>query len=124
MKRRVVIRWTDTAKAQLAKLPLKVRRGLFEKADQLAEADDPRKVYKPLAGPLEGYYRIPYSRYRAVFRIDEEKTAKGRIVLVVTITFVAAGIRKAGDKHDVYRLAEKLVDWARRIDQEGKVADD
>jgi hypothetical protein len=68
-------------------------------------------------GPLEGYYRIPYSRYRAVFRIDEEKTAKGKIVLVVTITFVAAGIRKAGDKHDVYSLAEKLVDWARRLDR-------
>ena len=117
MKSRVVIRWTETARAQLAKLPLKVRRGLLEKADQLAEADDPRKVYKQLVGPLEGYYRIPYSRYRAVFRIDEEKTAKGRIVLVVTITFVAAGIRKAGDKHDVYRLAEKLVDWAKRFDQ-------
>jgi mRNA-degrading endonuclease RelE of RelBE toxin-antitoxin system len=117
MKRRVVIRWTDTVKAQLAKLPLKVRRGLFEKADQLAKADDPRKVYKPLVGPLEGYYRIPFSRYRAVFRIDEEKTAKGKIVLVVTITFVATGVPKSGDKHDVYRLAEKLVDWERRFDQ-------
>jgi len=124
MKRSVVIRWTDTAKTQLAKLPLKVRRGLLEEADQLAEADDPRKVCKPLVGPLEGYYRIPYNRYRAVFRIDEQKTAKGKFVLVVTITFVAAGVRKAGDKHDVYRLAEKLVDWARRFDQKSDDEDE
>ena len=116
-KRGIVIRWTETAKSQLAKLPLKVRRGLLEKADQLAEADDPRRVYRPPVGPLEGYYRIPYSRYRAVFRVDEQRSAKGRIVLVVTITFVAAGVRKADDKHDVYRLAEKLVAWAKRLDR-------
>jgi len=114
-KRQIVIRWTETAKSQLAKLPLKVRRGLLEKADQLADADDPRRVYKPLVGPLEGYYRMPYSRYRAVFRVDEKKSTGGKIVLVVTITFVAVGARKAGDKHDVYRLAEKLVEWARRV---------
>ena len=116
VKRTVVIRWTETAKSQLAKLPLKVRRGLLEKADRLAESDDPRKIYKPLVGPLEGYFRIPYSRYRAVFRVDEKKAAGGKIVLVVTITFVAVGVRKAGDKHDVYRLAEKLVEWARRLE--------
>ena len=33
-KRGIVIRWTETAKSQLAKLPLKVRRGLLEKAAQ------------------------------------------------------------------------------------------
>ena len=118
MKPRVAIRWTETAKTQLAKLPLKVRRGLLDKADQLAKAADPKKVYKPLVGPLEGYYRIPYSRYRAVFRVDEERQPRGKIVLVITITFVAAGVRKSGDKHDIYRLAEKLVDWARRLERE------
>ena len=108
-QRRVVIQWTDTAIRQLTKLPPKVRRGLWNKADALRECDDPRTAAKRLVGPLEGYYRIVYSRYRAIFSYQEEELANGETVLRILIRFVAVGIRKEGDKRDVYRFAMRLL---------------
>ncbi len=108
MKLRVSIRWTETAKAGLSRLPKKVRKGLLEKADELLGCD-PRKVNKPLMGPLSGYYRIVDSRYRAIYTVEEEVIARGKKVLHLTVHFIAAGIRKEHDKKDVYRVAEKLV---------------
>jgi mRNA interferase RelE/StbE len=58
-----------------------------------------------LRGPLAGYYRIPFSRYRAIYTVQES----GQSVAVVVL-FVAAGARKQGDKKDIYRLAEKLME--------------
>ena len=109
MNTRVSIQWTATAIDSLKQLPQKVRRGLLTKADELA-LGDPRKTCKPLTGPLAGYYRIVYSRYRAVFTVDEEILANGDVVLHLVVRFVLAGIRKAHDKQDIYRLAEKLVE--------------
>ena len=58
----VIIQWTDTAKNGLANLPKKVRRGQLDKVNELRDASDPTKVHKPLKGPLQGYFRICYSR--------------------------------------------------------------
>jgi mRNA-degrading endonuclease RelE of RelBE toxin-antitoxin system len=110
MEVRVHVRWTETAKESLKGLPLKVRKGLLEKADELAEGPDPREWCKPLAGPLQGYYRIVYSRYRAIFSVKEEKLANGDKLLHLEVIFIAAGIRKEMDKKDVYRVAQKLVE--------------
>lgn len=109
MKRRVSIQWTETAKRSLASLPRKVRRGLLEKADELLTCDDPREASKPLVGPLSGYYRITYSRYRAIYSVEEERIANGDVLIHVKILFVAAGTRKEGDKNDVYQFAMKLL---------------
>jgi mRNA interferase RelE/StbE len=106
--RRVTIQWTLTAKNGLAKLPHKVRRGLLDKANQLRNVDDPSVVHKPLTGPLNGYYRIAYSRYRAIYSVEEEKLANGDVVVRIIVRFVAVGIRKEGDKNDIYRFAQKL----------------
>jgi mRNA interferase RelE/StbE len=106
---RITVQWTTTAVAALEKLPPKVRRGLLDKANELLDVEDPRLVHKPLTGPLQGYYRIPYSRFRAIYRVDEKKLPRGKIETTITVTFVAAGVRRQGDKQDVYRLAEKLV---------------
>lgn len=110
MERRVVIRWTTTAKNQLAELPRRVRKGILAKADGLLECTDPRRAYEPLHGPLEGYYRLTYARYRAVYTVEEETRASGEVVLHVAICFVAVGKRKQRDKKDIYRIAEKIVD--------------
>ena len=107
---RVSIRWTETARNGLAKLPYRVRRGLIEKADRLLESDDPESSLKALVGPLHGYYTMPYSRYRAICKIEKEELADGQVLLTITITFVATGIRKDGDKRDVYRVAQRLLD--------------
>lgn len=108
MKCRVSIEWTETAKESLKALPKKVRKGLLDKADELLEGGDPRQAHKPLVGPLAGLYSIKYSRYRALYQVTEERTAGGVLLLHLRVTFVLAGQRKEFDKHDVYRVAEKL----------------
>ena len=110
MASRITIQWTKTAKDALADLPPKVRRGLLEKADGLAECEDPRTVCKRLIGPLEGYYRIVYSRYRAIFSVEEERIANGDLLLHLKVVFVAVGIRKELDRNDVYKVARKLIE--------------
>ena len=110
METRVTIQWTDTAKESLKRLPLKVRAGLLNKADELAGCGDPRKCCKALTGPLAGYYRIVYSRYRAIFSVEEEQLVSGDVLLHLRVIFIAAGIRKEFDRNDVYRVAVKLVE--------------
>ena len=55
-----------------------------------------------MLGELEGYrsLRAVGQRYRILYAIKEEK---------VIVYVVAVGIRKEGDKVDVYALAKKLV---------------
>jgi mRNA interferase RelE/StbE len=110
MESRITIQWTETAKQSLKSLPMKVRRGLLSKADELTQCDDPRKHCKPLTGPLQGYYRIVYSRYRAIFTVEEEVLADGRSQLHLKVIFVVAGARKEFDRNDVYKVALKLVE--------------
>ena len=86
---RVIIQWTDTAKNGLANLPKKVRRGLLDKVNELRDASDPTKVHKPLKGPLQGYFRICYSRYRAIYTVVEESLPTGDVIQYLKIKFVA-----------------------------------
>lgn len=105
-----VVSLTKTCEAQLAKLPPKVRKGLLDKALELRDtAIDPYHAHKPLTDELEGYYSIKYSRYRALYTVREERPPRGVTSLQIRIVFVAAGIRKDGDKKDVYRLATRLM---------------
>jgi mRNA interferase RelE/StbE len=106
---RVIIQWTDTAYTQLKALPLKVRRGLLDKANELRHAGDPSSVHKRLVGPLSGFNRLCYSRYRAIYRVDRESLTSGDILQKITVVFVAVGIRKEGDKQDIYKFAQKLL---------------
>ncbi|MAO21294.1 MAG: hypothetical protein CMJ35_16040 [Phycisphaerae bacterium] len=107
---RVRIVWTYTAANGLRKLPKKVRAGLMAKADELEDCDDPKAFHKPLTGPLKGYYRITYSRYRAVYKVFEDEIANGDVLVNITVCFVAAGKREEHSKDDVYKLAEKFVE--------------
>lgn len=109
MKRRIIIQWTETAKNQLAALPKKVRRGLLDKAGDLRKCSDPTLAHKPLVGPLSGYYRITYARYRAIYTVKEEVLASGDILVYVRVRFVAAGQRKERDKKDIYKIAKKMI---------------
>jgi mRNA-degrading endonuclease RelE of RelBE toxin-antitoxin system len=110
MEVKVHVRWTETAKESLKRLPPKVRKGLLDKADELTHGPDPRERCKPLTGPLQGCYRIVYSRYRAIFSVREENLANGDQLLHLEVIFIVAGIRKEYDKKDIYRVAKKLVE--------------
>ncbi len=63
---------------------------------------EPELQGKPLIDDLGGYRSLRASgqRYRIIYKIEAEKV----IVAVVTL-----GIRKEGDKKDVYKLAKKLI---------------
>jgi mRNA-degrading endonuclease RelE of RelBE toxin-antitoxin system len=124
MECRVTIRWTQTAKDSLGKLPKKVRKGLLKKADELQQGGDPRTTCKPLTGPLQGYYRIVYSRYRAIFSAEEEVVHSGNVLIHVKVIFIAAGIRKELDKNDIYRVAQKLVETVLDEGDEGDAEPD
>ena len=52
---------------------------------------------------------MTYARYRALYSVHEDREAGGVRVLTITIQFVLAGIRKAGDRHDIYEVARRLV---------------
>lgn len=63
---------------------------------------DPERQGKPLAAELTGYYSIRAigQRYRILYKLEAEQ---------VIVVVVALGMRKEGDKKDVYTLAKKLV---------------
>lgn len=77
----------------------RIREKIDEKINGLA--NEPEKQGKELGGELEGYrtVRAVGQRYRIIYRVDGEN---------VVVVVVALGIRKEGDKKDVYKLAQRL----------------
>jgi mRNA interferase RelE/StbE len=77
-----------------------VQRQIAARIDWLAE--EPEKKGKPLRGELAGLYsvRAAGQRYRIIYGLDQ-----GRVIVYV----VALGIRKEGDRTDIFSLAQKLV---------------
>lgn len=65
-------------------------------------AVEPDKQGKPLTGELSGFrsIRAAGQRYRILYTVQQEE---------VVVTVVAAGIRKEGDRGDIYALAKKLI---------------
>ncbi|HEX6799390.1 MAG TPA: type II toxin-antitoxin system RelE/ParE family toxin [Ktedonobacterales bacterium] len=95
------IRLTLTARSQLAAIRDTRVRGLVAKRiDELAH--DPQQQGKPLVGELSGFrsVRAAGQRYRVLYKVDGN---------TVTVLVVLAGLRKEGDKSDVYTLAKKLL---------------
>ena len=76
------------------------RKQIVAKIEQLKE--EPELLGKPLVGPLKEYrsVRAAGRRYRIIYQVHKET-----IVVIV----VAIGMRKSGDKNDIYELMKKLV---------------
>jgi|SRR5579863_2610454 len=77
----------------------RIRTNIVERIDHLAY--DPDKQGKPLRGELAGYrsIRAASQRYRILYKFEAEQ-----IIVVV----VVLGIRREGDKKDIYEIAKKL----------------
>ena len=94
------IRLSSTAKAHLATISdALVRRAIAKRIDELKQAPEQRG--KPLTGPLADYYsaRAVGQRYRIIYQLDRD---------TIIVHIVALGIRKEGDKNDLYTLAQRL----------------
>lgn len=92
---------TPTAEKQLpAILDTRIRQGIIQAIESLET--EPDKKGKPLAGDLAGYrsIRAASQRYRIIYKIDNN----AGVVIIV-----ALGMRKEGDKADIYTLVKKLV---------------
>ena len=92
------IRITGNATQMLTSIrDRRIRRLLASRIDRLA--NEPDRQGRPLGGELTGQRscRAVGQRYRIIYRIDQ-------FVVVV----VAVGLRRAGDRNDVYALAERL----------------
>ncbi len=96
-----VVQWTESALAALRRIGSRtIRRKIAEKVDALAATGDPRQLGKPLQDELQGLFRLSFGRYRIVYRVDH--------VGQVSVVVVMVGIRKQGDKIDVYEVARRL----------------
>lgn len=78
----------------------RIVRQIVQRIDRLG--DDPEKQGKPLLGELSGYrsVRAAGQRYRVIYRIQDTS---------VIVVIVAVGIRKEGDKKDIYKLVQKMI---------------
>lgn len=95
------VRLTPTAKSMLAAMrDRRIQEKIRDRIDELARY--PEKQGNPLIGELTGYrsVRAVGQRYRIIYRVHRPQAE----VLVV-----AVGIRKEGDRSDVYTLASKLL---------------
>ena len=92
---------TPTSQTMLAGIQdERVRKKIAERINGLVK--DPEIQGKPLISELKTYrsLRAVGQRYRIIYRLDNDK---------VIVTIVAVGIRKEGDKADIYTLAKKLI---------------
>ena len=97
MKYRIHI--TDTCLTLIEKIPeKKIQRTILDRIQNLS--DEPDKQGKSLVKNLSGFRSIHVAgRYRILYKIDEQ---------TVIVYVLAAGIRKEGDKKDIYKIAKKL----------------
>ena len=98
MKYRILI--TDTCLSLIEKITdKKIQRTILNRIEGLS--NDPDKQGKKLVKDLSGFRSVHTAgRYRIIYKIDKQ---------TVIIYVLAAGIRKEGDKKDIYKIAKKLL---------------
>jgi mRNA interferase RelE/StbE len=94
------IKITALAAQMLRDIEATARNQIVAKIEQLKE--EPELLGKPLVGPLKDYrsVRAAGQRYRIIYQVHKE---------TILVIVVAVGIRKSGDKKDIYELMKKLV---------------
>lgn len=108
-KPRVDVEWAPVALAELRRRvgSRTMQESIIRKVDELKRHHDPAALGKPLRDELLGLYRLPFGRYRILYKVSEE-ARDGRVVTVVRVLVVLVGMRRDGDKSDVYRIATRL----------------
>ena len=98
MKYRILI--TNTCLTLIDKIPdKKIQHSILNRIKKLS--DEPDKQGKKLVKDLSGFRSVHAAgRYRIIYKIDKK---------TVIIYVLAAGIRKEGDKKDIYKIAKKLL---------------
>jgi mRNA interferase RelE/StbE len=94
------IRITKIAAENIQQLEKSAQIQIINKIEKLKE--EPTLLGKPLKGPLKDFrsIRAVGQRYRVIYKLVENE-----IIVIV----VAVGIRKDGDKKDIYELMKKYI---------------
>jgi len=94
------IKLTEIAAEALRSIDAKTRSQILAKIDQLKE--EPLLLGKALVGPLKEFrsVRAAGQRYRIIFKVLE---------IQIIVIVVAVGLRKSGDKKDIYELMKKYI---------------
>lgn len=98
---RYVVVWTETAFQMLSRVgDRRIQQRLFDASKRLEL--EPEKQGKALREGLMGFrsLRAVGQRYRVLFTFDTASR---------TVNVVAAGLRRAGARDDIYALAQRLV---------------
>ena len=98
MKYRILI--TATCLRLIEKIPDKaIQRRILDRIKKLS--DEPDEQGKKLVKDLSGFLSIHAAgRHRIIYKIDQRN---------VIVYVIAAGIRKEGDKKNIYKIAKKLL---------------
>ncbi len=94
------IKLTKIAAENIERIDRKTAGQILNKIESLKE--DPFLLGKPLQGSLKEYrsVRAAGQRYRIIYKVLDDE-----IIVIV----VAVGIRKEGDKKDIYELMKKYI---------------
>ncbi len=94
------IKLTEIATEALRSIDSKTRSQILSKIEQLKE--EPLLLGKALVGPLKEFrsVRAAGQRYRIIFKVLDEQ---------IIVVIVAVGMRKSGDKKDIYELMKKYI---------------
>jgi mRNA interferase RelE/StbE len=94
------IELTKIAADNLKKIDQKTLGQILNKIESLKE--EPNLLGKQLKGPLKEFrsVRAAGQRYRIIYKVVEN-----RIIVII----VAVGLRKDGDKKDIYELMKKYI---------------
>ena len=97
---RYTVRVTDTCLALIEKIPdKKIQRTILDRIEGLSDAPD--KQGKMLIKDLAGFRSVRAAgRYRILYKVEQR---------TVVVYILAAGIRKHGDKKDIYQITRKLL---------------
>lgn len=94
------IKLTQIAAEHIRNIDSRTKKQILNKIESLKE--DPLLLGKPLKGPLKEFrsVRAAGQRFRIIYKVQEAD---------IIVIIVAVGIRKEGDKKDIYELMKKLI---------------
>jgi len=94
------IKLTKIAAENLQKIDSKTQTQIINKIDSLKT--EPLLLGKRLKGSFKEFraVRAAGQRYRIIYKVQEEE---------IIVIIVAVGIRKEGDKKDIYELMKKYI---------------
>ncbi len=94
------IKLTFIAAENIKKLDSKTQNQIINKIESLKK--EPLLLGKPLKGPLKEFrtIRAAGQGYRIIYRVLEKE---------IIVVLIAIGLRKEGDKKDIYELMKKYL---------------